>query len=150
LALNIGSFVGSLFDRLVVESKRGQAMSSRLRIVIVGCLALSPVSAMADTDPLSGIALSHACAIAVSSEATPTNILEASQVGICDGVISSVLYWGKTLQPPYSICAPDNSTRGQAMLVVGKYLENHPEQLNENLIGLVQRALVEEWPCPAQ
>ncbi len=44
-------------------------------------------------------------------------------------------------------CMPNDVTRQQMALVVTKYLENHPETLNQDQAIEVEAAFKEAWPC---
>lgn len=46
-----------------------------------------------------------------------------------------------------NICSPDNYTNQQAALIVSKYLQDHPTELNEPDAVLIYRALSQAWPC---
>jgi len=47
-------------------------------------------------------------------------------------------------------CTPDNVTNEQSALVVTKYLQDHPEKLNEEDGSLVLDAFRAAWPCPSE
>jgi len=46
-----------------------------------------------------------------------------------------------------TFCPPANITAGQAMLVVEKYMRDHPEQLNQHPGTLSSVALLAAFPC---
>ena len=46
-----------------------------------------------------------------------------------------------------TICVPQGVTRKQFMLVVEKYLKEHPEDLHEPAYRLIDWALMEAFPC---
>ncbi|MGA9851624.1 MAG: Rap1a/Tai family immunity protein [Gammaproteobacteria bacterium] len=48
-------------------------------------------------------------------------------------------------KPPY--CIPKDASRQQQALVVTKYLNDHPEELNKPSAALVFNALHAVWPC---
>jgi hypothetical protein len=45
------------------------------------------------------------------------------------------------------VCAPARSTLGQAMDVVQKFLQDHPERQHEHDLNLIADALKAAWPC---
>jgi hypothetical protein len=47
------------------------------------------------------------------------------------------------------ICVPDGVTNGQAVKVVVRYLDQHPESLHKFAGLLVYEALTDAFPCPA-
>lgn len=46
-----------------------------------------------------------------------------------------------------TICVPQDATPRQFMLVVEKYLKEHPEELHEPAYRLIDIALMEAFPC---
>ena len=46
------------------------------------------------------------------------------------------------------ICTPENVTNGQALAVVTKYMNDHPENLHVGASDLVVASLMEAFPCP--
>jgi len=48
----------------------------------------------------------------------------------------------------YMFCPPTGSNRDQFVLVVSKYLSDHPEKLHRDAHILVAGALQEAFPCP--
>jgi hypothetical protein len=60
----------------------------------------------------------------------------------CFGVVRGVAFW---LLPKG--CS-DDVTMGQRVLVVSKYLKDHPEELNLPDALLVSTALSKAFPCP--
>lgn len=67
--------------------------------------------------------------------------------GFIDGYISaSLLAQEVKLEMPFKL--PDNITQFQAILVVNKYLSNHPEKLSEGANVVVPTALMEAFPNP--
>jgi hypothetical protein len=44
-------------------------------------------------------------------------------------------------------CLPQGVTTGQALKVLVKYMDDHPEQLHEKTAWVAAKALHEAWPC---
>lgn len=85
--------------------------------------------AEADSSKLSGDDLDHAiiCTYYVN--------------GVLDGYQAGV-------EPAKSlICTPDNVTRGQKVLIVAKYLDDHPEMLQNDPRFLILAAISKVFPC---
>jgi hypothetical protein len=82
------------------------------------------------------------------SEAAPT-VEEAMIQGFCVGAVSGVRFLAATTtkNAQYPVCVSDDVPRGQVLSVVVRYLQNHPERLNDNFLWLVMDALREAWPC---
>jgi hypothetical protein len=64
--------------------------------------------------------------------------------GVLDGYEAGV-------EPAKSlICSPDTVTRGQKVLIVAKYLEDHPEMLHNDPRFLILDALSKAFPCKSK
>jgi hypothetical protein len=75
-----------------------------------------------------------------------------AQVGFCLGMIQGVtnlnLQYQGMLDKKALFCLPESGIEsGQAVRIVVKYLEDHPEKLYEKEVGLVSDAFREAYPC---
>lgn len=61
--------------------------------------------------------------------------------GYCVGFITGV-------DSEVENCEGENVTKGQVIKVVVKYLDDHPEELDQRASDLVRRALLKAFPCP--
>jgi hypothetical protein len=61
--------------------------------------------------------------------------------GVFDGYVTGVTETITTL------CIPDGVATGQIMVVVRKYLKDHPERLHLPAAALVIEAIHTAWPC---
>jgi Rap1a immunity proteins len=64
--------------------------------------------------------------------------------GYCMGAVAAII----RVDP--STCPPKDSTIGQGVRVVVKYIDSRPERLHEDFNDLAAEALRIAWPCPAQ
>jgi hypothetical protein len=106
-----------------------------------------------------GNSLFGACGYAIAStDGTPkppsSNETEAGFcVGYVGGMLDGFRIWRKTnvearlLTAPTAPCIPDDVTYGQAVRVVSKYMNDHPEILNEHSSFVVLLAFQQAWPC---
>jgi hypothetical protein len=65
--------------------------------------------------------------------------------GTCIGVVVTTVIYNKNKL----ICLPSKertSTR-DALLVVSEYIRKTPNSENQDLVALVQKALIQAWPC---
>jgi hypothetical protein len=62
--------------------------------------------------------------------------------GVFDGYVTGILEGTST-----KLCIPDGVATGQAMVVVRKYLKDHPEELHLSAATLVIEAIHTAWPC---
>jgi len=73
--------------------------------------------------------------------------------GRCAGYVNGIidgLGVAKALSPEkVAVCFPDRGfTNAQAVKVVQRYLDNHPERLNEDALVLTSTAFRQAFPCP--
>ena len=72
--------------------------------------------------------------------------------GLCWGafeVIQNIvrIQFNGEKNPTLNICVPPTSTRIQLIKIVMKYIDNHPEVLNEEFTFVAYRALLNSYPC---
>jgi len=70
------------------------------------------------------------------------NLYEAYRDGFCRGIVEGV----SNASP--KVCPPENSTYGQQVRVVVKYMQDHPEELHMRNTTLLEKALAKAFPCP--
>lgn len=107
-------------------------------IVLVG-LVLGSMSANAQ-DVSSGNIMLQGCEDAISNRAT-------FLAGVCAGIIEGLRFGGPTLDKGLAFCVPNNIARGQAIRVVLKFMNEHPQDLHEDFIVLASVSLLNIWPC---
>lgn len=81
------------------------------------------------------------------------------QAGRCMGFVRAVLESEQVFvlltsrNPTYEqifYCAPRGVTEGQVLEIVAKFLNNHPERLQQWAVTLILHALHDAFPCPVQ
>jgi Rap1a immunity proteins len=85
------------------------------------------------------------CQIAAKSIDDPNveqTHFEAFRDGYCKGIVQGIAYASA------QVCPAGNVTLGQEVRVVTKYLQDHPEELNQQSTRLVDKALAKAFPCP--
>jgi hypothetical protein len=109
-------------------------MTRTLAVAIVATIAVLSFAQQDKVTPLKpdGMNLLHAC----------DGPIGTVDYGYCLGIVRGVSYW---LLPKG--CSDDVSL-GQRVLVVNKYLKDHPEDLNLPDALLVSSALSKAFPCP--
>lgn len=71
-----------------------------------------------------------------------------SAMGYYQGLENKVAELEKRKQPNYyHICIPEGAIIEQAIDIVKKYLDDHPESRSEGAIGLIHFSLVNVWEC---
>jgi hypothetical protein len=126
-------------------------ISSRILLLAV-IVWLAPTSAFAGFR--TGSHLSHDCKTWVrwqdSHGLPPDDALDATQcIEYIQGAIDAYLYANTRnwVKPTDSICVPEGFRGEQAVLIVLKYLDNHPESLHLDAGGLVWIAIHSAFPC---
>lgn len=93
------------------------------------------------TPMMSGMTLFQAC------EFTDSPALQGVCSSYIAGVASGVAVGMYYSQHNITYCPPANVTGEQLMLVVEKYLRDHPEQLNYDASLIIGQALHVNFPC---
>lgn len=70
--------------------------------------------------------------------------VNAAMVGACMGCTAGV---ADGLRAAGELCAPPNVEIRQIQIMVRKYIDQHPEQLNDSMSDIIKRTLVPVWPC---
>jgi len=73
---------------------------------------------------------------------------DAFQQGLCEGVVVTTIY--HLFSPPHVtavICPPANVVNNQALRVLVRYADAHPQELNDDVRTLAIRAFKQAWPC---
>lgn len=117
---------------------------------VIAAVALVGMLGSATAVATSGNELSEQCQ-ALIKDPTPPSKYFAS--GMCAGYINGIidgLGIAKVLSPGrVAICFPDRGfTSFQAAKVVQRYLDTHPERLNEDAVVLTSTAFRQAFPCP--
>jgi hypothetical protein len=78
----------------------------------------------------------------------PTDKIEATKMGECYGAIDATFMLRRALDRSIRFCPPPRVAMEQNVKIVVKYLDDHPEQMNDDFTLLVVRAFNQVWPCP--
>lgn len=122
----------------------------RLRIVYRATVAIALVSCFpAQAQRQTGNELLQECQMIGRSAEAALTTGEMFQGGVCAGYIAASMDYTRTLflMGARLACLPQGTTIGQAVRVVVKYLEEHPERLHEGKPVLVSSALGAAFPC---
>lgn len=100
-----------------------------------------------------GNRLLSSCEVVLDSVNTSQISGDSYHAGFCLGFVQGVYQlngayqsWLKVDQPLFCT-PPEGISNGQAVRIVNKYLQEHPEQLHEEEYFLVIKALREAFPC---
>jgi hypothetical protein len=67
--------------------------------------------------------------------------------GVCAGKVSALLNVAVMLEPKFRFCKPEAVTIRQAIEVVLKRLEEHPEVWQRSFDALALALFIDTWPC---
>ena len=98
----------------------------------------------------SGTTYEFGCRLLASDTRTPIDKAEAVKEGECSGAIDAVFMLRRALDQSIRFCPPPRKNHAQNVNIVVKYLDDHPEQMNDDFTLLAIRAFDRAWPCPNQ
>lgn len=97
-------------------------------------------------DTSSGAYYLVACRLAFPTAKRDT-LVEFTKAGICQGFIRAAVSFAPVLSEQYRFCAPKEATGEQAVMILVKFLSEHPERLHENIEPLIVDTFRAVWPC---
>jgi hypothetical protein len=110
-------------------------------------LIFSPSILFAQT-AFPGNYVERGCKIAVTTEnGAGETRTDAMLSGFCSGLVEGVVASGPSLIEPYKFCPPAEWTTKQAVRVFERFLETHPNYLDQPAANLAVAAFREAWPC---
>jgi hypothetical protein len=114
--------------------------------ILVSAMALA-VPALAQSDPSATTSsmLPH-CRDWI--DRVPTKPADTALAGVCAGTVATALHYSTLMDAPYKACPPKGVTHGQAIAVVVRYLDAHPEMGDQDFRMAILSALRTTWPCP--
>lgn len=109
--------------------------------------ALNSSFALAEVDAGSGNHLLNACNVFMSSSKQDVGYSEGLDAGYCVGMVSGVAETIILNDKPLACLPGSGITREQAVRIVVKYLNNHPEQLHHSASTLAVISFQQAFPC---
>jgi hypothetical protein len=118
-----------------------------MRLSILALAMALTVPALAQDDPSANTntMLAH-CRNWI--DRVPMKPADTALAGVCAGTVAAALHYSTILEAPYKSCPPKGTTNGQAIAAVVRYLDAHPEVLDQDFRMLTLSALRATWPCP--
>ena len=113
----------------------------RLRMTTIVLLGLLVGSAAAQGNVNTGNEFLQVCAENDKIGAGSAHTGNEYQGGFCLGYIAGFAVADQ------ATCYPNGATNMQGVLVVEKFLRDHPDRLQEDRSTLVRAALRQAWPC---
>jgi len=135
------SMMSSVISKAVKKKSLGALCIGMIGVL----LSLFPGSGAAEEPALSGAVLLKYCEPALQ-EGAPRSF----ETGHCEGIVETLQYIQPLLDAKYGkarYCLPPDVAAEQEIGVVVRYLQSHPERLQEEGRTLALDALHEAFPC---
>ena len=81
---------------------------------------------------------------------SPTKPADTALAGVCAGTVAAALHYSTLLEAPYKSCPPKGATNGQAIEVVVRYLEAHPEVWDQDFSDANSKRPTNHLALPAK
>ena len=123
-----------------------------LAIALGSVLSLAPVNpAAAEGYTIEDIKLKSAADLLNVCTILPDHEHYGSALAFCYGFFEGAIRYHQAIAGPEPdkklVCAPEGTTRKQAVDVFVSYLKANPQYASESSIDAIFRALMERWPC---
>lgn len=108
--------------------------------------------AAADGYTLDDVKLKSASELLDICTVPPANEHHDTALAFCYGFFEGAIRYHQAIAEPQPgkklVCAPEGTTRRQAVDVFTNYLQANPQYGNEATVDAIFRALMARWPCP--
>ena len=131
---------------LLCEKKGVDMIYLKIMFLIIFFIFISPYYAQSED----GNNLLKQCSIAatITKDTTRGELREAmSCIGMLKGIVGLNRFYQIKYKDEAFFCMPEGVTIKQAILIVLKYLKEHPEELHEEETFLVTLAFKNVYPC---
>ena len=118
----------------------------RILILVLLLAASGPATAAFYTTDYLKQLIDSCSALPETFEATPENFSRTKDCGLSTGYILGV-YDALNIIADRSLCFPGTVQTEQVFAAVEKWMEKHPERLQESADKSVQAAIRETWSC---
>jgi hypothetical protein len=112
-------------------------------------MSLSPV-AFAETPyagtPYSAKAFEPGCRV-IADATRPADIIQAANAGKCIGAVQAITLLNDLIQESTRPCVPRETTVVEQIKAVTKFMDGHPERMNQDFVRVAMLAFYEAWPC---
>jgi hypothetical protein len=113
--------------------------------IIVACLTLSIIGKGSATVVDKGTDAQRSCQLLVQNSFRDQG--EARSAGACEGMIETAAMFSSNLPANVRGCPPAQGSTLQSAKVLLRYLDNHPDRVNEPGITIAIEAFRDAWPC---
>jgi hypothetical protein len=125
-----------------------------LRITLLTAALMAPGSLYAATDGKAAdeLRLQSAGDLVAVCTLEPTHEHYQEAVAFCYGFFEGGIRYNEAIANTKThrdlVCAPEGTTRKQAVEVFVSYMQKNPRYSDEQPIDAIFRALMARWPCP--
>lgn len=124
-----------------------------ITIFAAAALTMAAGQAVADPSPLTGIGFLEACHQSTAFIADNRSNFDAQKAMYCLGVVSGVfdvMKLDNRVVDGNRLCLPDQISLGQLVLIVTRFMDEHPQALSLPAGNIAQFALTATYLCKAK
>lgn len=119
-----------------------------MKPVVLACISIFILNASASAQSAyTGTNLLPHCQEFAGLKSMPVDRADMLGVGVCAGIISTVVQFGPYLNQEHRFCPPKGASVTQAINIVVRILKERPDGLTLEFAPLVAAILQKEWSC---
>src|SRR5882757_2728177 len=96
--------------------------------------------------PYSAKAFEPGCRV-IADATRPADIIQAANAGKCIGAVQAIALLNDLIQESMRHCVPKETTVVGQIKVITKFMDGHPERMNQDFVRVAMLAFYEAWPC---
>jgi hypothetical protein len=117
------------------------------RLAVGACLLIASSSLASADNPYSAKAYETGCRI-ISENTRPSDLVLAVQAGQCLGAVRTLGLLNPTFDKSRRYCAPREVVLVEEIQTITKFMDSHPNNMNQDFVVVALAALTEAFPCP--
>jgi hypothetical protein len=96
--------------------------------------------------PYSAKAFEPGCRV-IADATRPADIIQAANAGKCIGAVQAIALLNDLIEKSMRHCVPTETTVVEQIKVITKFMDGHPERMNQDFVRVAMLAFYEAWPC---
>jgi hypothetical protein len=96
--------------------------------------------------PYSAKAFEPGCR-AIADATRPAGIIQAADAGKCIGAVQAIALLNDLITESMRPCVPKETTVVEQIKAITKFMDGHPERMNQDFVRVAMLAFYEAWPC---
>jgi hypothetical protein len=96
--------------------------------------------------PYSAKAFEPGCRV-IADAARPADIIQAANAGKCIGAVQAISLLNDVIKESMRPCLPRETTVVEQIKAITKFMDSHPERMNQDFVRVALLAFYETWPC---